>query len=120
MEIKLARKCDDGYECFEVFGDITANAWAQHAVDPLKSQGGDDIYTKKIMLNMSKALHVDSTGIEWLLTCQKRFQQQGGKLVLHSVTPSTQRLFQMMRLHLILNISTNEDSAKSLFVGEPA
>ena len=120
MEIKLARKSDEGYERFEVFGDITANGWAQQTADPFVSQYGEDVYTKKVMVNMSKTLHVDSTGIEWLLTCHKRFHQQGGKLVLHSLTPSTQRLFHMMRMHLVLSIAPNEESAKSLFPKDPA
>jgi anti-anti-sigma factor len=120
MEIKLLRRSDEGFERFEILGDITASDWAQHTVDPFVGQYGGDVYTKPVMLNMSKILHVDSTGIEWLLTSHKRFNQQGGKLVLHSLTPSTQRLFHMMRMNLVLNIASNEDSAKPLLTKDSA
>jgi anti-anti-sigma factor len=120
MEIKLGRKSDEGYERLDIFGDITANGWAQHTEDPFVSQCGQDIYTRPVLLNMSKTLHVDSTGIEWLLTCHKRFNQQGGKMVLHSLTTSTQRLFHMMRMNLVLNIAANEDSAKPLLARDSA
>ena len=118
MEINLARKSDEGYERFDLVGDLTANSWAEHTNDPFVRQYGDDVYTKKVLVNMSNAKHIDSTGIEWLLTCNKRFNQQGGKLVLHSVTPSTQRIFQMMRMNLILNMASNEEAARSLFTRE--
>jgi anti-anti-sigma factor len=120
MELTLGRKSDEGYERFDLIGNLTASSWAQHEGDLLVRQYGGDVYTKKVMVNMAKTLHVDSTGIEWLLTCHKRFDQQGGKLVLHSVTPATQRIFQMMRMHLILNMAPNEDAARSLFTKEPA
>jgi anti-anti-sigma factor len=120
MEIKLANKVDEGYERLEILGDITANGWARHAEDPFVTQCGEDIYTRQVVINMSKTLHVDSTGIEWLLTCHRRFQQQGGKLVLHSLTTSTQRLFHMMRMHLVLNIAASEDAAKLLLTRNPA
>ncbi|MGE3775944.1 MAG: STAS domain-containing protein [Pirellulaceae bacterium] len=120
MEIKLLRRSDEGFERFDVFGDITASNWAQHAVEPFVVQYGEDVYSKQVLLNMSKTHHVDSTGIEWLLTNHKRFSQQGGKLVLHSLTPATQRLFHMMRMHLVLHIAPNEESAKSLLTKDPA
>jgi anti-anti-sigma factor len=120
MEVKLARQSEEGYERFELMGDITANGWAQHTVDPFVSQYGDDVYSKKVMIDMSKTLHVDSTGIEWLLTCHRRFSKAGGRLVLHSLTPSTQRLFHMMRMNLVLSIAANENSAKSLLAKDPA
>jgi anti-anti-sigma factor len=115
MEIHLARKSDEGYERFDLVGDLTASNWSRQTVDPFVSQYGEDIYTKRVMVSMAKTLHVDSTGIEWLLTCHKRFTQQGGTMVLHSVPPATQRLFQMMRMQLILHMAPNEDSARSLF-----
>jgi anti-anti-sigma factor len=120
MDVKLLRRSDEGFERFDVIGDITANGWAQHSTDPFVGQYGQDIYTKKVLLNLSKTQHVDSTGIEWLLTCHKRFDKQGGKVVLHSLTPTTQRLFHMMRMHLVLNIAATEEVAKSLLVKDPA
>jgi anti-anti-sigma factor len=120
MEVKLSRPSDEGYERFELLGDITASAWAQQSHDPFVSLYGEDVYAKRVIIDMSKTQHVDSTGIVWILTCKKRFQKQGGKVVLHSLTPSTQRLFNMMRLHLVLSLAPSEDLAKSLLAKESA
>ena len=116
MEIKLLRKSEEGFERFELLGDITANGWMHQPVDMFVKVYGEDIYKNRVMVNMSKSMHVDSTGIEWLLNCHKRFQEQGGQMVLHSLTPITQKLFHMMRMHLVLNIASTEEIAKSLFV----
>ena len=35
MEIKLSRKSDEGYERFELLGDITANVAHSAALDPM-------------------------------------------------------------------------------------
>lgn len=116
MEIKLLRKTDDGLERFELIGDITANGWMNHSSDLFMKIYGEDVYKQRVMVSMAKAGHVDSTGIEWLLNCHRKFQEQGGKLVLHNLTMATQKLFHMMRMHLVLNIASNEESAKTLFV----
>lgn len=116
MDIKLLRKSDEGFERFDLLGDITANGRMQQPADLFLNVYGEDIYKQRVMVNMAKTTHVDSTGIEWLLNCHKRFQEQGGKLVLHNLSPATQKLFQMMRMHLVLNIASDENSAKSLFV----
>ena len=116
MDIKLLRKTEDGVERFELIGDVTANGWMQQSADLFVKVYGEDVYKQRVMVSMCKTGHVDSTGIEWLLNCHRKFEQQGGKMVLHNLTLATQKLFHMMRMHLVLNIAANEESAKSLLV----
>lgn len=113
MEIRLAPPTQEGYQRFEVIGDVTAASWASQPADPFASHGAG-VYSQPTLVDMRKATHVDSTGIEWLLTSHRRFLQHGGRMVLHSVAPATQRIFAMMRMQLVLLLAQNEEAAKPL------
>ena len=85
--------------------------------DPIASVCGDNIFSRKVMLNLSDANYLDSTGVEWLLVSNEKFQAAGGKLVLHSASRTTNDFLKMMRMHLVLDLVSDEATARARLTG---
>ena len=68
-------------------------------------------YAQPVVVDMSRMLFVDSSGISWLIVCHKRFAQTGGKLVFHSLTPAVRTLLETMGLHHVFQLAPNLDEA---------
>jgi anti-anti-sigma factor len=76
-------------------GDITQD---QTFADPMRDGFGADIYAKKVVIDMTNARRVDSSGVSWLLGCQRRFREGGGSLTLCSVPPIVMDVFRVLSL----------------------
>ena len=76
-------------------GDITQDSTV---VDPLRDQFGVDIYKKKVAMDMANTVRVDSSGVSWLLSCQRRFREGGGEMTLCSVPPMVLDVFRVLSL----------------------
>ena len=116
LTLKLLRNEGDVVR-FEAIGKITRDGWANEK-EPLANLFGDGIYSHKCLLSLNNALYIDSTGVEWLLTAHKRFQQAGGMLILHSPTSASKQLLKLMRMDLVLSIVDDEDQALVLALGQ--
>jgi anti-anti-sigma factor len=110
MEIKLLGN-EEGIHRLEVVGKLTRDGYKAGAVDPVVALCGEDIFKKPALLSLARSMYLDSTGIEWLLNYFKRFQAEGGKLIVHSATPATQQLLKLMRLDSILHLEPTESAA---------
>ena len=82
----------------------------------LGSRGG---FQRKVMLNLERATIIYTSGMSWLLRCNKRFNQDGGRLVLHSIPPMVEQSLKLVRLQLILHCAEDEASARALALKEP-
>jgi len=109
MEIKLARS-EGNVVRMDVHGKVTRDGWPPNR-DPIGDIFGEEVYSRPVLLNLSRSLYIDSTGVEWLLTCHRRFEERGGLLVLHSANPMTMQLLKMMRMDLVLNIVDDDHAA---------
>jgi anti-anti-sigma factor len=85
--------------------------------EPLELLLGNDAYTRRVLLNLEQTSFIDSAGVGWLVRCHKHFQQGGGKLVLHSIPPMVNHVFQLLKLGSILHITEDEATAKTLALG---
>ena len=47
--------------------------------EPLEALAGSGVYARHVLLDMSDATYMDSSGVGWLLTCHKRMRAAGGK-----------------------------------------
>ena len=70
----------------------------------LKTLLGQDWSSRRVALGFASASFIDSAAIGWLLSLHKTMSGAGGKLVLHSMSPSIRRVLSMMRLESVLNI----------------
>lgn len=98
-------------------GEITQND-VQNRRDPVEALLGWGGYSRKVLLNLDKTTYIDSSGISWLLTLHKHFNQAGGKLVLHSVPPAVRQVMQLLRIPMVLHVVNDEATAQKLVAGE--
>jgi anti-anti-sigma factor len=90
------------------------------AEEPLGQLLGTDCYSGKVLLDMHDVETIDSSGVSWLLSCDKRFRTAGGRLVLHSLSPFARDVLKVLNLHLIMSIASDEQSAANLAQGTPS
>lgn len=68
----------------------------------------------KIVLDMSQLQFVDSSGIGAILSCMKHLSVSGGELKLCSVTKQVRSIFEMVRLHWVVDMfNTKEEALRS-------
>jgi anti-anti-sigma factor len=82
--------------------------------DPLQDIAGAEVYAQDVLLGLEKCASIDSSGVGWLLQCNSRFQEGGGRLVVHSAKPLVLRLLRMMRMQAVLNIAASAEDAKQM------
>jgi anti-anti-sigma factor len=85
------------------FSDINAGA------DPLVKLLGDDVYSGKVLIDMSESDYIDSSGVGWLIASNKRFNQSGGKLLIHSLQPQVRKIFSVLQMQHVLNLRENDN-----------
>ena len=82
--------------------------------EPLGHLLGEDGYQSPVLVDLSGVCSLDSVAVGWLLLCQKRFRTAGGALVLHSLSPLVQQLFDVLKMHLALTVAADEPSAAEI------
>ena len=55
--------------------------------NPLEALLGSGVYKRKLLMDLGRLESFDSSNMSWLVVSHKRFQQNGGCLVLHSIPP---------------------------------
>jgi anti-anti-sigma regulatory factor len=55
--------------------------------------------------------------VGWLIGLHKKFQQAGGRLILHSVPPLIDQLFRLLKLPAVLHMAGDEAAARALAGG---
>lgn len=100
-------------------GDIVdlevAGRFDQHRMalgpDPIIEVAGKDVYSRKVLIDMSRVPMLDSSGVGWFLNRHKLCQQAGGQLVLHSLSTMTQNVFKVLNMQMVLTIASNRKEA---------
>jgi anti-anti-sigma regulatory factor len=101
---------DGGFYSGRVTGPITE---VFSSASPIEHDGVD-VLSKKLILDLSGADAIDSTGVGWIIGCHKRASKRGGTIVFHSPEPLVQRAFDLMRISQTVHISANLNAAKKL------
>lgn len=100
----------------ELSGEVSHD---ERSTDPFQHAGGPAIYSRTVLLDLSKCHHINSSGVAWLLVHHRRFQEAGGKLVLHSASPVVMQIFNLMKMELVLNLCQDALDAERL-LDQPA
>lgn len=79
--------------------------------DPFTSLLGADAFTLRVAVDAAGLKTLDSAGIGLLVTCRKRFAQQGGRLVLHSLPPLVRQTLEVMKLDQVLDLARDREAA---------
>ncbi len=73
---------------------------------------------KKVVFDLQQLDFVDSSGLGALLSCSRRVKTNGGTLVLCGLSDIVRNLFELVRLHRVINIQTNREAAIEAFAHE--
>ena len=108
MDLKVTSGAD-GITRVAVCGEVHQADFL--VADPLSGHLGAEGYQGVVLVDLSGVTTLDSSGVGWLLQCQKRFRTAGGAFVLHSLSPFVQQLFDVLKMHLVLTIANDESAA---------
>ena len=70
-----------------------------------------DANPARLVLNLSEVGYMDSSGVATLVEALQRIQRKQGRLLLHSLSPRVQSIFEIARLESIFEIYPSEDEA---------
>jgi anti-sigma B factor antagonist len=110
MKLAIAEDCGDFVEV-QVKGSVTQKE-VNPSLDPLGDLLGPGGYGKCVVLDLSDAQYLDSSGVGWLLGCHKRFRQGGGKLVVHSLQPIVANVLRVLKLDTVLLLAPDGRAAR--------
>ena len=85
--------------------------------DPLVDTLGANVYSRKVVMDMSEVASLDSSGVNWLLISQKKMREGGGQLVLHSLSPISMNVLKVLNLYTLLKLADSESAALRLLEG---
>ncbi len=89
-------------------------------LDPFRQILGPNVYQRTVLLDMRESNYLDSLCIGWLLSSHKRFREQGGKLVIHSLQPLASNVISLLRLNNVFQLASDQEKALQLVRGEVA
>jgi anti-anti-sigma factor len=82
--------------------------------EPLGALLGEDAYLQKIVLDLSEVASLDSSGVNWLLICQKRIRQAGGQFVLRSPSQIARNVIRVLNLQTVFLVADDDVQALRL------
>jgi anti-anti-sigma factor len=86
--------------------------------EPLSDLLGETGYAQKLVIDLSEVASLDSSGVNWLLICQKRIRQSGGQIVLHSLSPIARNVIKVLNLQTVFRLADDEGEAVRLLEGD--
>lgn len=82
--------------------------------EPLSELLGEDVYGKKVLFDLSEVKYIDSSGLGWLVVCQKRFKEHKGVVVLHSLPQLVSNVLKIVQLDQIFAIAEDAEAAAAM------
>ena len=106
MAVKTESK--NGLMICRVDGDIDINCSPElkKVFDKLISQK-----TPKIIIEMTKVVYVDSSGLATLVGILKNMRSYGGKMRIAGMSPKVKSLFEITKLDKLFEIMASEEEA---------
>lgn len=118
MKLTLVSIDREGVIHIAAEGQITSLDFVQQSNrNPLEMLMGLEWSKQRVMLNLDKVSYVDSTAIGWLVACYKRFKENGGMMVLHSIHPSVSQVFEMLKIGSLFPLVSDEAAARAALAG---
>jgi stage II sporulation protein AA (anti-sigma F factor antagonist) len=116
MKISVLAREKAGVIRLAAEGEITSRDLyeQEESKNPLEKVVGPNWSKERILLNLEKVSFIDSTGIGWLIDCNRQMKSAGGKLVLYSAPPRVREVFDLLKLGAVLNLRDNELAARQL------
>lgn len=71
--------------------------------------------SSQLAIDFSKVEFVDSSGLGAILCCLRTMNTQGGELRVFQLSPPVQSLFELVRMHKVLDICGTKEEALASF-----
>jgi anti-anti-sigma factor len=118
MRFALVSHADD-LTRIDCEGDVSQHELPA-ARDPIEDLLGPVIFRRRVLLDLGRTSYIDSSGISYLLGAHRKFQNAGGRLVLHSAPPTVTQVFKLLKMPQVLHIAADEAEARRLASEAPA
>ena len=112
MRVKFIGE-DDAYVRCQTDGDISQDRF-DPTREPLAQVLGDNVYGRRVLLGLEGSNYVDSSGVNWLLRCHKRFREAGGMLILHTPSPLVMQTLKVLKLDRVFYLADDLSAAREL------
>jgi len=107
---------EDGIAHLSAQGDATAVDFRPTAAHHFDALLGEDWPSRRVLLNMERVPYIDSSAIGWLIHAQRAFRAAGGKLVLHSISPSVRNVLDLLKIGRVVPLAPTADAGRSLLL----
>jgi anti-anti-sigma factor len=114
MNLSLVSSAD-GIRHVACSGEMTM--FAVRGADPLAQVIGPDGFNRAVLLDLRQTTYIDSAAVGWLFGLHRKFNEAGGRLILHSIPPLVDQVFQLLKLPTILHVAGDEAAARALAEG---
>jgi hypothetical protein len=120
MKLTLLPLAEDNLIRIRFEGDLTS-PHLRAGGDPLVALLGPHCYGHKVLCSMEGARSIDSGGVCWLLSVDKRFRQARGRFILFGVPGIVMDVLVLLRLTPLFSMAANEAEACGMAArSEPA
>ena len=96
-------------------GNITGES-AQNIVEDVRHSLYSRALDMEMLCDMQDVDFIDSSGVGAILTLNKNFEADQGRIVFHSFSPTVSGMIKLLNLGKILNVSEDLDSARKKLV----
>jgi anti-anti-sigma factor len=111
MKISIAKNEGDLVRV-TVSGEVTQRE-LNPTQDPLIDLLGPDGYSRNVRMDLSEASYLDSSGVGWLLACNKRIKQAGGRLTLERPHPIVANVLKVLKLERVFDVDAGQQVERS-------
>lgn len=112
MAFSLISIDKDGLVRIGAAGNITWREVQGDGKNPLAGLLGANWAQMRILLDMGQANYIDSATVGWLIETQKQIKTADGRLVLYSVQPVVQQVFDLLRVGRVIAMAPDEAAAR--------
>lgn len=88
------------------------------AGDPFEAVKPQVTSADSILLDLSKAQFIDSSGVGWMLRCHKHCKQAGGRIVFHSAPPLVRQTLELLQMGKVLHLAKDAKTGRGLLLDD--
>lgn len=118
MKLSLLSIDNHGLIHARAAGSITAHDFlVADGKEPFEQLLGVNWKASRVLFDFAHVTHIDSRAIGWLIGARRAFREGGGCLVLHSVQPNVQQIFDVLKLGRVIPMADNAAAAREMATG---
>lgn len=117
MNITLQSVEPDDTLIITIQGNITSVDNSSNQQNPIAIVAGAGWASKTVIIDLRDVPYIDSSAIGWLINTHKQFEQNEGRMILHSIHPNVQQMFDLLNIDALFTITGDEPAARQFAIG---